>query len=177
MAAILIFPDDISLKFVPKGPINNIPALVQIMAWCRPGDMPLSEAMIVRLQTHICVIRPQWVKMKFLMIFMHLPGDNELISTASLWLQWGNNELWHISDSVSCHRMVLKGLWWVSWWISYHRERHIDLDGLVQERCNSSALAMELRLSCIDPSIWCWTECNRWHAVAGTKWRVTWEFA
>ena len=25
----------ISLKFVPKGPINNIPALVQIMAWRR----------------------------------------------------------------------------------------------------------------------------------------------
>ena len=24
---------EISLKFVPKGPINNIPALVQIMAW------------------------------------------------------------------------------------------------------------------------------------------------
>ena len=24
----------ISLKFIPKGPINNIPALVQIMAWC-----------------------------------------------------------------------------------------------------------------------------------------------
>ena len=23
----------ISLKFVPKGPINNIPALVQVMAW------------------------------------------------------------------------------------------------------------------------------------------------
>ena len=28
----------ISLKFVRKGPVNNIPALVQIMAWCRPGD-------------------------------------------------------------------------------------------------------------------------------------------
>ena len=27
----------ISLNFVHKGPINNIPALVQIMAWCRPG--------------------------------------------------------------------------------------------------------------------------------------------
>ena len=25
-----------SLKFVPEGPINNIPALVQIMAWRRP---------------------------------------------------------------------------------------------------------------------------------------------
>ena len=33
----------ISLKFVRKGPINNIPALVQIMAWRRPGDKPLSE--------------------------------------------------------------------------------------------------------------------------------------
>ena len=51
----------ISLKFVPKGPINNIPALVQIMAWCRPGDKPLSEPMMVRLPMHICVTRPQWV--------------------------------------------------------------------------------------------------------------------
>ena len=51
----------ISLKFVPKGPINNIPALVQIMVWCRAGDKPLSEQMIVSLPTHICVTRPQWV--------------------------------------------------------------------------------------------------------------------
>ena len=55
-------PIKISLKFVPKGPINNIPALVQIMAWRRPGDKPLSETMMVRLLTHICVTRPQWVK-------------------------------------------------------------------------------------------------------------------
>ena len=52
----------ISLKFVPKGLINNIPALVQIMAWRRPGDKPLSEPMMVNLLTHICVTRPQWVK-------------------------------------------------------------------------------------------------------------------
>ena len=51
----------ISLKFVPKGPINNISALVQIMAWRRPGDKPLSEPMMVNLPTHICVTRPQWV--------------------------------------------------------------------------------------------------------------------
>ena len=36
----------ISLKFVPKGPINKIPALVQIIAWRRSGDKPLSEPMI-----------------------------------------------------------------------------------------------------------------------------------
>ena len=39
----------ISLKWVSEGPINNIPALVQIMAWSRPGDKPLSEPMMVRL--------------------------------------------------------------------------------------------------------------------------------
>ena len=51
----------VSLKFVPKSPMDNIPALFQIMAWHRPGDKPLSETMVVRLLTH-CVARPQWVK-------------------------------------------------------------------------------------------------------------------
>ena len=51
----------ISLKFVPNAPINNIPSLVQIMAWRRPGDKPLSEPMMVNLLTHICVTQPQWV--------------------------------------------------------------------------------------------------------------------
>ena len=53
---------EIPLKFVPNAPINNILALVKIMAWRRPGDKPLSETMMVRLLTHICVTRPQWVK-------------------------------------------------------------------------------------------------------------------
>ena len=54
---------EVSLKFVPKGPINNIPALVQVMAWRRPGDKPLSEPMmtVCCLLTHICVTRPQLV--------------------------------------------------------------------------------------------------------------------
>ena len=39
----------ISLKFVPKGLINNIPTLVEIMAWCQTGNKPLSEAMMVTL--------------------------------------------------------------------------------------------------------------------------------
>ena len=45
----------ISLKFVPRGPIDNNPALVQIMTWHRPGDKPLSEPMIVRLPTYVCL--------------------------------------------------------------------------------------------------------------------------
>ena len=53
---------DILLKFVAKGQINNVPALVQIMAWRRPGDKPLSKPMMVCLLTHICIAWPQWVK-------------------------------------------------------------------------------------------------------------------
>ena len=37
----------IALKFVPKGLINNILALIQGMTWHRPGDKPLSEPIVV----------------------------------------------------------------------------------------------------------------------------------
>ena len=50
------------LKHWGRDNINNIPTLVQVMAWRRPGDKPLSEPMMVRLPTHICVTRLQWVK-------------------------------------------------------------------------------------------------------------------
>ena len=48
----------ISLKFVHKGPINNSPALVQIIAWRHPDDKPLSEPMMASLSAHIHAIRP-----------------------------------------------------------------------------------------------------------------------
>ena len=52
----------ISLKFVHKALINNIPGLIQMMAWCWPGDMPLSEPMMVSLLMNLCIAWPQWVK-------------------------------------------------------------------------------------------------------------------
>ena len=55
----------ISLRVVPRGPINNIPSLVQIKAWWWSGDKPLSEPMMFSMfsiPTYICVTRPQWVK-------------------------------------------------------------------------------------------------------------------
>ena len=36
----------ISLKFVPRGSVDNKLALAQVMAWRRTGDKPLTEAMI-----------------------------------------------------------------------------------------------------------------------------------
>ena len=51
----------ISLKFVPKVPINKIPALFQILAWHWTGGKPLSEQIMVSLLTHKCITWPQWV--------------------------------------------------------------------------------------------------------------------
>ena len=99
-----------SLKFVPKGQINNTPALVPIMACRRPGDKPLSEPMMVSLLTHICVTRPQWVKRfdsKFIQhntlmsgdIYMHKwtgPSLVKIKACPHIWRQaiiWTNEEL------------------------------------------------------------------------------------
>ena len=72
----------ISLKFVPKGPIYNIPALVQIMAWRRPGDKPLSEPMMDSLPTHICVTRPYLITS---VINCCTKNDHEIIMYILSW--------------------------------------------------------------------------------------------
>ena len=72
----------ISLKFVPKGPINNIPALVQIMAWRRPGDKPSSEPMMIILTTRICVTRPQWVNWRCPLNDYFIISMNSFISSS-----------------------------------------------------------------------------------------------
>ena len=38
----------ISLKFVPEGPIDNKSALVQVMAWRWTSDKPLPEPMVTQ---------------------------------------------------------------------------------------------------------------------------------
>ena len=82
---------DISLDAVPMGSINNIPALVQLMAWCQLGDKALFEPMMIRLTMHICITWPQWVIYRcidfnkhFSPVFMSLISmncsDNQTIS-------------------------------------------------------------------------------------------------
>ena len=80
----------ISLKFVPISPINNIPALVQIMAWRRPGDKPLSEPVMVSLLTHISVTRPQWVNTTINYFNTH--------ASLSLWRLNAKCHLYHQPD-------------------------------------------------------------------------------
>ena len=54
----------ISLKFVHKVPMNNIPASVHMMARHQPGDQPLYETMIFSLLPHIYVTWPQCINSK-----------------------------------------------------------------------------------------------------------------
>ena len=52
---------EISLKFVHKRHFNNIPALVQTMAWRRPGESHYLNQWWPSSLTHIWVSLPQWV--------------------------------------------------------------------------------------------------------------------
>ena len=79
----------ISLKFVPQVLINNIPALVQIMAWSLPGDKPSSEPKTVNILIHICVTQPQWVNI-----------------TWGLWCQKQVSQAW-ISNIIPCSVLIL----------------------------------------------------------------------
>ena len=40
--------NQISLKFVPKGPIDNKSSLVQEMAWCWAGNRPFPQPMLAQ---------------------------------------------------------------------------------------------------------------------------------
>ena len=44
-----MYLDENAIDIGPRCPINTIPALVQIMAWCRSSDKPLSEPMMAHL--------------------------------------------------------------------------------------------------------------------------------
>ena len=41
-------PIQIAFNYAPRSPIDNKPALVQVMAWCRTGDKPLPVPMMTQ---------------------------------------------------------------------------------------------------------------------------------
>ena len=77
----------ISLKFVPKILINNIPALVKIEAWCWPGDKPSSEP----------ITQPQWVNVP-LQVRTNTFHVNKIIITACIIaLEHADIKTWNVS--------------------------------------------------------------------------------
>ena len=62
----------------------------RIMAERLPGDKPLSEPMLVRLPTLVCVTRPQWVKIKMLLFSSRMYYFTSIISLAII-MEYGAN--------------------------------------------------------------------------------------
>ena len=143
-------PTKSSLKFVPSDPINNIPALVQIMAWRRPGDKPLSEPMMVSLLTNICATRPQWVKQHHYYILSMLLHDIYL----SLQALSSGQEIvgridWRLHFKLVQHgRYIYLASLTENQILFRITSCTLYISGLVYDWCNSSVLAIELQQSC-----------------------------
>ena len=123
----------ISLRFVPKVWINNIPALVQKISWHRPDDKPLSETIVVSLEMHKCSTPLQRVN-------AHSYGlkVSQNLTIRNLITKWIDFD----KDLFSFP--VFQNIQWYS--INY-------IDGLMKEKRNSIANTLELYPSCINPSI------------------------
>ena len=66
------------------------------MAWCRSGDKPLSETMMVSLPTHIYVTRLQWVNAcAFILVFMHVKAVSSLVQNYDAFSMWYNFVRWN----------------------------------------------------------------------------------
>ena len=98
----------VSLMIVPKGPINNSPALIQIMAWRRSGDKPLSEPTMVGLPTHVCVTRPQWVNSLSLIPYQAITLVNQWWLSISWTLRKNICEFWIATLLFSSRRCIWK---------------------------------------------------------------------
>ena len=104
----------IALKFVPKGPINYSPALVQIMAWHLPGDKPLSEpVMKVRLafiepmhhnKPNITYLLNQWrLVCRCMYLSLGLDNLNPINQSINQSVSQSVSITWTNVDSELCH--------------------------------------------------------------------------
>ena len=109
-----------------RGLFDSIPALVQIMACCRPGDKLLSEPMMVSLLTHICVTRPVlWLF--WIIKAWDLDGYNYVLKSKHNYVQYWTSKFCHEQHQMlrwtytSVHiwrRIVRFVIWLLTCWIS-----------------------------------------------------------
>ena len=90
------------------GSTDRKPALLQIMAWCPAGHKPLSEPMMVSLLTHICVTRPQGVKL----YVKSIPSILLMINSAHIQSQFQTS---NIRCTKSQHLNVSRLVFQLSW--------------------------------------------------------------
>ena len=113
---------EISLKFVPKGPIGNIAASVLIMAWRRPGDKSLSEPMMVSLDNwriHASLslneLKHWWVPVRLCIVHWY---QNEYDRYAWLWMCW----LMICDNFTDCSKQCM------TYWVWSHHCQNSDME-------------------------------------------------
>ena len=100
---------NISLKFVPTGPINNIPALVQIMAWRHPGDKPFSLLTYLCITRHMSVTWDQSIYDLLDKIAANYIGSKLFLQN---YLEIYMNFLFHFYQFSYLHIHSYTGTWW-----------------------------------------------------------------
>ena len=120
--------NNISLKFVPKGLINNISALVQILAWHRLGDKPLSEPMLTQF-TDACM---RWVK-EIPISINSSDADHDVVwkgkvTYQSLVMTRINNTMWLYKAGCGPGFCLLVELYLITWhnilWFIAHNNKN-----------------------------------------------------
>ena len=86
----------ISLKFVPRSPIDNKPALFQVMALRRIGDKPLPDQWLPGSPTHMCGTRGRWINSVWLYTYAW-NGMGDKNDNMIKLLSW-NNTVSHLID-------------------------------------------------------------------------------
>ena len=88
-------PMKISLKFVPKGPINDKSTLIQIMVWHQTGDKPLFEPMMAHFNDD----------------YRHHPA----------WMSWMElSQIWYIHYQIMEMNHVNFKKYTISWFFHIH---------------------------------------------------------
>ena len=126
---------NIVLRWMPQDLTDDESTLVQVMGWYRQATSHYLRQYWSRSLSPYGITRPQWVDIK-----MSLMCKTNLSSEFNSVSEYANL-------TVSVNMMP-------TFFCMARSDIESYIDGLVQERCNSSALAMELRLSCTNPSIY-----------------------
>ena len=98
----------ILLKFIPKGSIDNMSALVQVMVWCLTGDKPLPKVILISL-TYVCGTRERWVKVMACRMFCE-NHDLYLCRPVTIYNHRNNLE-WNFNENIT--HLTLENAFWV----------------------------------------------------------------
>ena len=119
-------------KFIPKGPFNDKPVLVQEMAWCCTGDQQAAVTWTIDNLVQLCIYLHHQASVSWTHCGPVMPyGDTDLgRQSLRYWLvAWRHQAItWNsvdLSSNVICGiqlRAISQNCWWILsttyWWLN-----------------------------------------------------------